>query len=313
VAHSLTRITDTPTQGRRAGIDLTVVILSFNTRALLDECLTSVLENCASIAAEVCVVDSGSTDGSIELVRERFPTAELTVTSGFGGFSHANNLVLRRAAGRYALLLNSDTRLEGDALRRVVTYMDEHPDVGVLGVKLVKDDGTLDLACRRGFPTPSAAMYRLLGLSRLFPKSPRFGRYNLTYLDPDVTAEVDSVCGAFMLVRGTAMAQVGLLDEQFYFYGEDLDWALRFHKAGWKVVYYPEVTVLHHKGQTSRKQSERLLREFYRAMRLFYRKHYARENGRLLRTTVYTGIRLSETLARFRNGLRSPDARRVST
>jgi GT2 family glycosyltransferase len=294
-------------------VDLTVVVLSFNTSALLDECLTSVVENCQDVRAEVCVVDSGSTDGSIELVRERFPTVQLTVTPGFGGFAHANNLILRRAAGRYSLLLNSDTRLEPHALRRVVAYMDAHPDVGVLGAKLIKDDGSLDLACRRGFPTPAVAMYRMLGLSRLFPKSPRFGRYNLTYLDPNVTAEVDAVCGAFMLVRGTAMAQVGLLDEQFYFYGEDLDWALRFQLAGWKVVYYPEVTVLHHKGQTSRQQSERLLREFYRAMRVFYRKHYARQNGALLRKVVYAGISLSETLALFRNRMRPPEARRVST
>ncbi len=294
-------------------MDLSIVILSYNTREILRDCLRAVQENIAGLQAEVFVVDSGSTDGSIEMVREQFPWVDLTVTQGFGGFAHANNLALRRATGRYQLLLNSDTILSPGALPKVIAFMDEHPEAGVVGIKLLKADGSLDLACRRGFPTPLASFYRLSGLARLFPRSPRFARYNFTYLDPDRITEVDSVCGAFMMVRREAVAQVGLLDEQFYFYGEDLDWAFRFKERGWKVYYYPEVQALHYKGQTSRKQSERMIHEFYRAMEIFYRKHYAAQNSPLLRWLVLTGIKLSEGLAQLKNRLRPPEARRVST
>ena len=293
-------------------MDLSIVILSYNTREILRDCLRAVQENIAGLQAEVFVVDSGSTDGSIEMVREQFPWVDLTVTQGFGGFAHANNLALRRATGRYQLLLNSDTILSPGALPKVIAFMDEHPEAGVVGIKLLKADGSLDLACRRGFPTPLASFYRLSGLARLFPRSPRFARYNFTYLDPDRITEVDSVCGAFMMVRREAVAQVGLLDEQFYFYGEDLDWAFRFKERGWKVYYYPEVQALHYKGQTSRKQSERMIHEFYRAMEIFYRKHYAAQNSPLLRWLVLTGIKLSEGLAQLKNRLRPPEARRVS-
>lgn len=293
-------------------MDLSIVILSYNTRELLRDCLRAVQENIAGMEAEVFVVDSGSTDGSIEMVREQFPWVELTVTPGFGGFAHANNLALRRARGRYQLLLNSDTILSPGTLAKVIAFMDAHPEAGVVGIKLLKADGSLDLACRRGFPTPAASFYRLSGLARLFPRSPRFAHYNLTYLDPDQTTEVDSVCGAFMMVRREAVAQVGLLDEQFYFYGEDLDWAFRFKERGWKVYYYPEVQALHYKGQTSQKQSERMIHEFYRAMEIFYRKHYAAQNSPWLRWLVLTGIKLSEGLAQLKNRLRPPEARRVS-
>ena len=294
-------------------MDLSIIILSYNTKEMLHDCLCAVGENIAGMQAEVFVVDSGSTDGSIELVREYFPWVDLTVTEGFGGFAHANNLALRRAVGRYQLLLNSDTILPPEALPKVIAFMDGHAEVGVLGIKLVKADGSLDLACRRGFPTPEASFYRLSGLARLFPRSPRFARYNLTHLDPDQATEVDSVCGAFMMVRGEALAQVGLLDESFYFYGEDLDWAFRFKEKGWKVFYYPEVQALHYKGQTSQKQSERMIREFYRAMEVFYRKHYAAQNPPLLRWLVLAGIKLSEALAQLKNRLRPAEARRVST
>jgi len=294
-------------------MELSIIILSYNTKEMLHDCLRSVSENIAGMLAEVFVVDSGSTDGSIELVRECFPWVGLTVTQGFGGFAHANNLALRRAVGRYQLLLNSDTILPPGALAKVIAFMDGRPEVGVVGIKLVKADGSLDLACRRSFPTPEASFYRLSGLGRLFPRSPRFARYSLTYLDPDQAAEVDSVCGAFMMVRKEAIEQVGLLDEQFYFYGEDLDWAFRFKEKGWKVYYYPEVKALHYKGQTSKQQSERMIYEFYRAMELFYRKHYAAQNSPLLRWLVLAGIKLGEGLAQLKNRLRPAEARRVST
>jgi N-acetylglucosaminyl-diphospho-decaprenol L-rhamnosyltransferase len=203
-------------------------------------------------------------------------------------------------APRYALLLNPDTEVPPDALGRVVAFADADAEIGVLGPKLVRPDGSLDLACRRSFPTPELSAYRMLGLSRLFPHSRRFGRYNLTYLDADVTAEVDSVVGAFMLVRREALDQVGLLDEAFFMYGEDLDWAFRIKAAGWKVVYYPGVTVLHVKRASSR-QSPRAQVEFWRSMEIFYRKHYAAETPWLIHVAVLGAIISQMSFVRWRN------------
>ncbi|MCK4450545.1 MAG: glycosyltransferase family 2 protein, partial [Anaerolineae bacterium] len=197
---------------------------------------------------------------------------------------------------RYALLLNADTLLPPSALREMLDFMEAHPEAGAAGPRLVREDGSLDLACRRGFPTPSAFFYRMMGLSKLFPKSRRFGRYNLTYLNPDELTEVDSVVGAFMLVRAEAIHQVGLLDESFFLYGEDLDWAYRIRKAGWKIYYNPQVTVLHVKA-ASTKHSRRARYEFYRAMNIFYRKHYAATTPFWLHWLIIAGIVLQGSLA----------------
>jgi N-acetylglucosaminyl-diphospho-decaprenol L-rhamnosyltransferase len=178
---------------------------------------------------------------------------------------------------RYALLLNPDTLVPPDALARMIQLMDEHPDLGVSGPKLVRLDGSLDLACRRGFPSVEVSFWRLTKLSKIFPRSRRFGRYNMTYLDPDQAAEIDSVVGAFMLVRREAIEQAGLLDEIFWMYGEDLDWAYRIKQCGWKVYYYPQVVITHVKRASSSQDNAGAARakyEFDRAMWLFYRKHY---------------------------------------
>jgi N-acetylglucosaminyl-diphospho-decaprenol L-rhamnosyltransferase len=190
---------------------------------------------------------------------------------------------------RYALLLNPDTELPAGALAELVTYMDTHPDVGIVGPKLVLPDGRLDPACRRAFPTPAVSFYRMAGLSRLFPRSRRFGRYNMTFLDENQTAEVDSVVGAFMLVRTAALEGVGLMDDRFWMYGEDLDWAKRIKDAGWRVVYHPAVTVLHVKRASSR-QNPRAQLEFYRAMLIFYYKHYHQQTSFLLHWLVLLAV-----------------------
>jgi GT2 family glycosyltransferase len=176
-----------------------------------------------------------------------------------------------------------------NTLADAITYLDENSVVGVLGPKLVLPNGELDLACRRSFPTPEISFYRMLGLSKLFPHSERFGRYNLTYLDPDEIAEVDSVVGAFMLVRTAAIQKVGLLDEQFWMYGEDLDWAKRIKDAGWKVVYNPRLLTLHVKRASSN-QSRKAQVEFYRAMLIFYYKHYRDATPSWLHWLIMLGI-----------------------
>lgn len=278
-------------------LDLGIVIVSYNVRDLLRDCLKSALAN-QGVSFSICVVDNDSPDGSADMVAQEFPQVQL-IRTGNNGYAAGNNLGLRYFgfdgsrvdAPRCALLLNPDTVTPVDAFARCVAYLETQPNVGAMGVKLVRPDGSLDLACRRSFPTPEVSLYRFAGLSKLFPRSRRFGRYNMTFLDPDQTAEVDSVVGAFMLVRRKAIAQAGLLDEIFWMYGEDLDWAYRIKQQGWKVMYYPEVTVLHVKRAAST-SSPRAQYEFQRAMWLFYRKHYRGVTPRWLDGLVRLGIGL---------------------
>jgi hypothetical protein len=309
-------------------LDLGIVIVNYRTCDLLRECLQSIYESRGDFGYEVCVVDNCSQDGSCAMVGQEFPQVRLIESEVNGGYAYANNLGLRalgfaqtsevlttdsgqlkqkhevKTSGKhavetsevfsspgYALLLNPDTLLPPSALQEMLGFMKAHPEAGVAGPRLVLADGSLDLACRRSFPSPEVSFYRMVGLSKLFPKSRRFGRYNLTYLDPDEVAEVDSVVGAFMLVRAEALRQVGLLDESFFMYGEDLDWAYRIKKAGWKVYYNPQVTVLHYKRAASR-HSRKASYEFYRAMRIFYRKHYAATTPFWLHWLVLGGIAL---------------------
>ena len=230
------------------------------------------------------------------MVAEDFPGVALQRNPVNVGYPAANNQGLRylgfpgSSAPRYALLLNADTEVPPDALAKVVAFADQHADAGIVGPKLVRPDGSLDLACRRSFPTPRIAFYRMVGLSKIFPRSRTFGQYNLTYLDEDMTAEVDSVVGAFMLVRREAMVNVGLLDETFFMYGEDLDWAYRIKHAGWHVYYYPGVTVLHVKRAASRQNPQARV-EFWRSMEIFYRKHYAAGTSPLVHFAILSVVR----------------------
>lgn len=289
--------------------DVGVVIVNWNTRDLLRRCLESVLSS-TGIHLRVCVVDNASSDDSAAMVAAEFPQVLLIANDRNLGYPAANNQGLRAlgfgtspaepvdGVPRYALLLNADTEVPADGLAQVVAFADGMDEVGVVGPKLVRLDGSLDLACRRSFPTPAVSLYRMTGLSRLFPRSRRFGRYNLTYLDENETAEVDSVVGAFMLVRAETIQEVGLLDEAFFMYGEDLDWAYRMKAAGWHVFYYPEVTVLHVKRASSR-QNPRARVEFWRAMEVFYRKHYAVGMPQAVNFLILATIRSLTTLIQW--------------
>jgi N-acetylglucosaminyl-diphospho-decaprenol L-rhamnosyltransferase len=291
--------------------ELSIVIVNYNTRELLRACLLSIQRSEAPPPFELFVVDNASTDDSARMVASEFPDVQLIESGINGGYARANNLAIQRSRGRYLLLLNPDTELPPSALRAMVEFMEAHPEAGAAGPKLVRLDGSLDLACRRSFPSPEVSFYRMLGLSAMFPRSRRFGRYNLTYLDPDEPAEVDSVVGAFMIVRAEAASQAGLLDEAFFMYGEDLDWAYRIKSRGWKVLYNPGVVVLHHKGASSRRRSQRTIVEFYRAMHVFYRKHYAMETNRLLGALIVAAIWAKCGISLVTNQLRPP-TRRVS-
>lgn len=298
-------------------LDLGIVIASYNTCDLLRACLRSVYASEGDFTFDVCVVDNASSDESAGMVASEFPQVHLIANHQNLGYPTANNQGLR-AFGlrdsrsmelgddvpRFVLLLNPDTELPPDGLDKMLAFMERHPGAGAAGPKLVRPDGSLDLACRRSFPTPEVSFYRLIGLSRLFPHSRRFGRYNLTYLDPDQVAEVDSVVGAFMLVRSKAVAQAGLMDEQFFMYGEDLDWAYRIKSAGWKIYYNPAVTVLHIKRAASR-HSKRAQIEFYRAMDIFYRKHYAAQTPWWLHLLIVGAISSRLKLEKLRRMLYS--------
>ncbi|MCS6841780.1 MAG: glycosyltransferase family 2 protein [Roseiflexus sp.] len=300
---------------------LAIVIVSYNTCELLRACLRSIEENRARCAITVWVVDNASTDGSAAMVRAEFPQARLIVSPRNGGFAYANNLAIRAlldeadragaSSADYIMLLNPDTTVPHGALDGLVAYMEAHPDVGACGPKLLLPDGSLDLACRRSFPTPEVAFYRMIGLSRLFPRHPRFARYNLTYLDENCETEVDAVVGACMLVRASVVREVGLLDEAFFMYGEDLDWAYRIKQYGWRIMYVPSVTIYHHKRASSSQHPEQTIRWFYDAMRIFYRKHFAATTPALLNAAIETGITLKEYLSLGSNFLRSPVGRRV--
>jgi hypothetical protein len=282
--------------------DVGIVILNWNTCELLQRCLETVLASKGDFTYKVIVVDNASTDDSVAMVRANFPSVQVIASEINGGYPFGNNLGLRALgfhgpghadadpdAPRYAVLLNPDTEVPPDAFAQMTVYMDARPEIGVAGPKLVLLDGSLDLACRRSFPTPLVSLYRFMGLAKLFPHSPRFARYNMTFADPDEELEVDSVVGAYMQVRREAIERVGLLDETFFMYGEDLDWAYRIKTAGWKVFYHPKVQVTHVKRAASR-QSQRAQFEFQRAMLLFYRKHYRQTTPLWLHLLVMMGL-----------------------
>jgi hypothetical protein len=293
-------------------IDLSIIIVNYNTCALLRDCLNSVYASETSLSYEVIVVDNCSPDDSVHMVQQEFTQAKLIVNDANRGYAHANNLGLRQARGSHVLLLNPDTVLPPDALQGMWRFMNEHPEAGVAGPKLVLADGSLDRACRRSFPTLEVALYRLLGLSKRYPQSPRFNRYNLGYLDPDLVAEVDSVVGAFMWMRREALDQAGFLDEQFFAYAEDIDLCYRIKvDYGWKVYYNPAVVVTHYKGQSTRQRFAPMTIEFYRAMWLFHKKHYAQHTFFLVNWVTALGIAGLCALALTVNLLRAPEKRKV--
>ena len=303
---------DTEATRPRDSLDLAIVVLSFNTCELLRDCLHSVLASSDDIRFQVCVVDNGSTDGSVEMVRSEFPAVHLIVNRANVGFSAGNNVGLRwfgfndaaaharedavdERLPRYALLLNPDTIVAETVFAHMVAFMDSHPQSGVSGPRVRRPDGSLDLACRRSFPTPEVSFYRQVGLSRLFPNSRRLNAYNLEFLAEDAVHQVDSVVGAYMQIRREAIVQVGLLDEAFFMYGEDLDWAKRIKDAGWQVWYNGQVEITHVK-EASSSQSAKSRIDFTEAQWIFYRKHYQAQTGWLLNKVITLGIVAKGTL-----------------
>ncbi len=272
--------------------DLSIIVVNYNTGNLLKECIESIKKNALNISYEIIVIDNNSSDNSVDLIKNRFENLEIIINKINVGFARANNQGIKKSKGRYILLLNPDTVILPDCLKKMMKFMDDHPGAGVAGCKVLNPNGTLQLACRRSFPAPSISFYRLTGLSRLFPKSKTFARYNLTYQNPDVVREVDAVSGSFMMIIRKAMNEVGMLDEQFFMYGEELDLCFRIKEKGWKVYYVPDARIIHYKGSSSQQRKRKAVIDFHKAMYIFHKKHYANHTFFLLNWLIILGITL---------------------
>ena len=255
-------------------VKLSVVIVSYNVKYYLEQCLSSLYRSLKGLEFEIFVVDNHSKDGSVEYLSERFPNVRLIGSPHNLGFARANNLAIGESRGEYVLLLNPDTVVGESTIRDTLRFMDEHPDAGSLGVRMMDAKGTDAKESRRGLPSPMVAFYKMSGLCARFPKSKRFGHYYMGYLPWDSPSAIEVVSGAFCLLRKEALEKVGLLDEDFFMYGEDIDLSYRVLKAGYKNYYFPSC-ILHYKGESTQKSSFRYVHVFYEAMFIFFRKHYS--------------------------------------
>jgi GT2 family glycosyltransferase len=269
---------------------LSVVIVNYNVEHFLEQCLLSVRKAMQHVSGEVFVVDNNSIDGSVKMVKKKFPEAILIANKENLGFSKANNQAMKLAKGEYILLLNPDTVVEDDTFQKVVAFMDAHPDAGGLGVKMVDGSGKFLPESKRGLPTPKAAFYKMFGISALFPKSKRFSSYHMSYLDEDKIHKVEILAGAFMMMRKSVLNETGLLDEAFFMYGEDIDLSYRIIKAGYNNYYFPETRIIHYKGESTKKSSVNYVLVFYKAMVIFARKHFTQKNARLLANLINLAI-----------------------
>jgi GT2 family glycosyltransferase/lipopolysaccharide/colanic/teichoic acid biosynthesis glycosyltransferase len=292
-----------PGKRRHTGaVQLSVIVVNYNVRDFLHHALISLQKAMKGIRGEIIVVDNASDDGSVEMVRRRFPSVILIASKTNVGFAKANNLALQRTRGKYFLLINPDTLVQEDTLRVMMKFFEENPDVGLAGCKILNPDGSFQLACRRSFPTPWVGFTKMSGLSALFPHSRLFGRYNLTYLSPDETYEIDAVSGSFMMVRREVYEQVGGLDEEFFMYGEDLDWCYRIQQAGWKNYYVHSTQIIHYKGESTKRSNLDEIKTFYQAMHLFVMKHLSRSHifAWLLRFAISISSRVAMLRALLR-------------
>jgi GT2 family glycosyltransferase len=278
-------------------MDLSIIIVNYNVKYFLEQALQSVYKASEHINAEVFVVDNNSVDGSVEMVRSKFPSVKLIENKDNKGFSTANNQAIKLATGRYILLLNPDTVVAEDTFEKIITFMDTHHDAGGLGVKMHDGKGNFLAESKRGLPTPSAAFYKIFGLSALFPNSPLFGKYHLGYLDKDKTHEVEILAGAFMQIRKEVLDKIGLLDEAFFMYGEDIDLSYRIIKAGYKNYYFPETTIIHYKGESTKKSSVNYVFVFYNAMIIFAKKHFSQKNAKLFAFLIHLAIYFRASIA----------------
>lgn len=281
-------------------IDLSVVIVNYNVVNFLEQCLNSVFAASQNLHVEVLVVDNNSVDESVGLVSQKFPNVKLIVNTENLGFSKANNQAILQCKGRYILLLNPDTVVEQDTFDKCIEYMDEHPNTGGLGVRMIDGKGKFLPESKRGLPTPAVSFYKIFGLAALFPKNKRFGRYHLGFLDEFKTHQVDVLSGAFMLLRAETLLKVGLLDEAFFMYGEDIDLSYRITKEGYQNVYFPDAKIIHYKGESTKKGSLNYVFVFYNAMVIFAKKHYSERYAKIFSLAINIAIYLRASISIFK-------------
>lgn len=272
---------------------LTVVVVNYNVRAYLEQCLHTVAKAVEGVDGEVYVVDNQSTDGSVEMVRQHFPNVHLIANQDNVGFSRANNQAIRLAKGEYVLLLNPDTVVGEDVFRSVLQFMDEKPACGGLGVKMIDGTGRFLPESKRGLPTPQVAFFKIIGLTRLFPKSRIFGRYHMGHLPENEAAPIEILSGACMFLRRSTLEKVGTLDESFFMYGEDIDLSYRITLGGYENWYFPDAPIIHYKGESTKKSSVNYVFVFYNAMAIFAQKHFTRRSAGIFPLLINGSIYLS--------------------
>ena len=292
--------------------DISIVILNYNSREFLEKCLKSIRESeIHALAVETVVVDNDSKDDSVKVIREKYPEVKLIVSKANRGFAAGNNLARKEVNGKYILFLNPDTELNPDTLYKLFSYLESHKDVGAASCKLVLANGKQDYSSHRGFPTPlNAFFYFFTPFAKIFPRTKAFTGYTQGWRLSDPNPhEVDSISGAFFFVRKKAADEVGWWDEDYFWYGEDLEFCFRLKEKGWKVMFLPGVSTLHHKGVTSgikahskhissatRETKLRSATASTQVMRIFYKKHYEKKYPRAVNFTVLTGIALLEKI-----------------
>ena len=276
---------------------LSVIIVNYNVSAFLEQALASAQKAMRGIEGEIYVVDNHSVDDSVAMVKSKFPQVRLIENQDNVGFAKANNQAIRISTGEYVLLLNPDTLVEEDTFSKCIDFMDATPDCGGLGVKMVDGQGRFLPESKRGIPYPSSSFYKLFGLSKLFPKSKKFGAYHATYIGEDETHEVEVLAGAYMMLRRSVLDEVGLLDEDYFMYGEDIDLSYRILKGGHKNYYFPQTRIIHYKGESTKKGSLNYVYVFYKAMQIFAKKHFSANNAKIFNVAVDAAIWFRATLA----------------
>jgi N-acetylglucosaminyl-diphospho-decaprenol L-rhamnosyltransferase len=271
---------------------VSIVIVNWKTPELLAGCLRSIYRDAQANQFEIWVVDNNSQDGSVEMLERDFPLVKLVANKANVGFARACNQVIPFCTAPYVLLLNPDTVVFADAISKLAAFLEANADCAAVGPQVLNPNGTLQLACRRSFPSPAAAFYRLTYMSKLFPNNPKFAQYNLTYADPRTQLDVDALSGSCMMVRKSVIDKIGLLDEDIFMFGEDIDWCWRIKQDGWRVTYMPNAVVYHYHGASSRLRPVGATWNLHKGMEVFYRKHLAERHSPLFNMFVYAGIYL---------------------
>jgi len=269
---------------------VSVIFVNHNSDHYLLESVRSLVNSTKYAPYEIIIVDNNSTDNSLGLVERQYPDIRIVRNPRNEGFAKANNQGMKIGEGDYYLLINNDVYVKNDILKIFVEFMEEHPEAGACGGKLLNKNGRVQQQCKRGFPTPWNIFSHLTGLSKLFPKSRLFAGYLITYIDPDKVAEVDSLSGACMFVRKEVIETSGGMDESFFMYGEDIDWCYRIKQLGWKIYYLPQAEITHYGEKGGKRNKVKRIYEYYRAMFIFYNKHYKRKYIFIVNWLVYFGI-----------------------